>query len=306
MTKETPFTSYAIQRAIGVTPDGWWGKETEAAARAFLGNPKDDTRRPWGRKRLILGVQQKMMRDAGIIIDVDGVFGQATEVAFERYRSLPPDTPKRQVIEAGMDFGILRRFWAWIRSTPDADPVPPVILPPDKPPASAPTPAPVKPPVTSPAPNVWPRQKDVPDFYGDKGANQVIVTCPWQMELSWDASVKTRKISLHKSVAPSAERALKAIYEHYGDEGVRKLGLHRYGGSLNVRKMRGSEAWSMHSWGIAIDWDPDNNQLSWDHTKARLAKPDAEAFWRIWEAEGWVSLGRERDYDWMHIQAARL
>lgn len=66
--------------------------------------------------------------------------------------------------------------------------------------------------------------------------------------------------------------------------------------------MRGS----LHSWGIAIDFDPERNALNWDHTKARLARPDAEDFWKIWEAEGWVNLGRSRDFDWMHVQAARL
>jgi hypothetical protein len=62
----------------------------------------------------------------------------------------------------------------------------------------------------------------------------------------------------------------------------------------------------MHAWSIAIDFDPARNQLSWSHTRARLAKPDAVKFWEFWESEGWVSLGRAKDYDWMHIQAARV
>jgi len=62
----------------------------------------------------------------------------------------------------------------------------------------------------------------------------------------------------------------------------------------------------MHAWSIAIDFDPARNKLSWNNTRARLAKPDAVKFWELWEAEGWVSLGRARNYDWMHVQAARL
>lgn len=28
--------------------------------------------------------------------------------------------------------------------------------------------------------------------------------------------------------------------------------------------------------------------------------------WKCWEEEGWVSLGRQRNYDRMHVQAAKL
>ena len=34
--------------------------------------------------------------------------------------------------------------------------------------------------------------------------------------------------------------------------------------------------------------------------------PEYDAWWRCWESEGWVSLGRLRNFDWMHIQAAKL
>jgi hypothetical protein len=62
----------------------------------------------------------------------------------------------------------------------------------------------------------------------------------------------------------------------------------------------------MHSWGIAFDFDPDHNQLKWDHTRASFARPEYKKWLDLWEEEGAVSLGRARDYDWMHIQFARL
>lgn len=333
--EETPFTPYQIQRALGVPVDGKWGPVTERAARAFLKDPKDNTGRPWTPKRLIVGVQQKLMADAGIPVTVDGLPGVETFSAFDKWRAMeaPKDPvvqasaegdvpPAPYVIEAGMlDFSLIKRFWDWLREDEKTDPAPVVIEPakPEKPAETEPVrtvegkteqvvikPAtPAKPAILQPT--VWPRQKDVTSFYGQHGKVPLVrVACPWQMELSWEPKTKVNSIVIHEKVAKSLERVLRAQFEHYGLDGLRNLGVHKYGGSYNDRKMRGSNAWSMHAYGIAIDFDPDCNQLKWDHTRARLAKADAEMWWKIWEKEGWVSLGRERDYDWMHVQAARL
>lgn len=306
----TPFTSIAIQRALKVTEDGKWGPETEAAMRAALGSPRDNTNRPWAVKRLIIGYQQKLMREAGIEITVDGLMGPATLHAFEKWQDLQRKTPDQQaLVAASVSWWNWRKWLSWLFPAKEVIPeVGKVVIPAPGLPEIIVAPEPVREPkIVRPAsPTVWPRQKDVPEFFGPVGANQKIILCPWEMTLAWDSGVKTRKISLHEKVAPSAQRALERIWEHYGPEGIKALGLDKYGGSLNVRKMRGGDSYSMHSWGIAIDFDPDRNQMRWDHTKARLAKADAKAFWDIWADEGWVSLGRERDFDWMHVQAARL
>ena len=70
--------------------------------------------------------------------------------------------------------------------------------------------------------------------------------------------------------------------------------------------MRGGSSWSMHSWGVAVDLDPDRNRLRWNSSKAYLARDEYKPFWKIVESEGWTSLGRERNYDWMHFQSAHL
>jgi hypothetical protein len=114
------------------------------------------------------------------------------------------------------------------------------------------------------------------------------------------------RVSLHLKVAASAGRVLARVKDHYGEARIRELGLDLFGGALNVRKMRGGSAWSMHAYGAAIDFDPERNPLRSGRDKARLARPDAARFWEFWEAEGWVSLGRARNYDWMHVQAVRL
>ncbi|WP_108482248.1 peptidoglycan-binding protein [Oceaniglobus ichthyenteri] len=156
-----------------------------------------------------------------------------------------------------------------------------------------------------PAP-VWPRQGDVQGFFGKVGERQTRVHVPWAMRLAWDKNVRISRITLHERVAASAERALQKIARTYSAVEISDLGLDLFGGSLNVRRMRGGTRYSMHSWGIAIDFDPERNQLRWTKPQARLSRPDAVPFWRAWEAEGWVSLGRARDFDWMHVQAARL
>ena len=159
---------------------------------------------------------------------------------------------------------------------------------------------------SAPASSPWPLQKDVERFYGARGTRQVQMTLPYPMRIAWDPDQVVRRFSIHELVAPSAERALVGIRDHYGLDGVRLYGLDLWGGCLNVRKMRGGSAWSMHSWGIAIDFDPERNQLSWGRPKALLSGVGYLPFWQAWEAEGWVSLGQERDSDWMHVQAARL
>jgi hypothetical protein len=96
------------------------------------------------------------------------------------------------------------------------------------------------------------------------------------------------------------------VFGLYGDEGIKKHGLDRYGGSFNCRKKRGSStAWSTHGWGISIDWFPSKNKLKWDSDKASLAHPDLDPWWEAWEKEGWLSLGRSENRDWMHVQAAK-
>lgn len=158
----------------------------------------------------------------------------------------------------------------------------------------------------TPASSRWPRQADVPKFFGNVGTGQTTIEVPFDMYLAWDKSIRVTKMTLHEKAAPSALRVLQRVASIYSAAERMKIGVHLFGGSLNVRKMRGGNAYSMHSWGIAIDFDPERNQLNWGRDKARLAQDDAVPFFDAWAAEGWLSLGRARNFDWMHVQAARL
>jgi peptidoglycan hydrolase-like protein with peptidoglycan-binding domain len=159
-----------------------------------------------------------------------------------------------------------------------------------------------------PVKNIWPTQAGVPAFYGAVGTRQTKVKVPWDIYLAWEPSARIQSgtITVHEKVAASVERVLHRVDEIYSTAEKRDLGLHLFGGSLNVRRMRGGSRYSMHSWGIAIDWDPTRNALNTHRPHARLSHDDAAPWWDAWEDEGWVSLGRARNYDWMHIQAARL
>lgn len=152
----------------------------------------------------------------------------------------------------------------------------------------------------------WPRQKDVEKFYGKPGSNQTIIDLPFKMRIAWDTRKVIKSFSIHEKVHDSALRCFERIADAYDEDMRREIGIDLFGGCLNVRKMRGGSNWSMHAYGVAIDFDPARNMLRWGKDKARLALPDCEKFWRIWEDEGWLSLGRVRNIDFMHIQAARL
>ncbi len=145
------------------------------------------------------------------------------------------------------------------------------------------------------------------DYFGEPcEARTVKVTCPWELRLDWDLNSTTRAIAIHEKLEESLTRILESAYALYGPDGIKAFGLDRYGGSFNCRKKRGSlSAWSTHAWGIAIDWYPSRNLLQWNSTRASLAHPDLDPWWELWEREGWLSLGRSEDRDWMHVQAAK-
>lgn len=155
----------------------------------------------------------------------------------------------------------------------------------------------------------WPTQANVRAFYGEPGNPQAtagMVDLPYPMKIAWDKSQIIRKFRCHAKVENAFESIFQKTLAHYGAAKVSALALDVFGGCYNLRQMRGGTSWSMHSWGIAVDLDPEFNQLKQNHTTAKFAKADYVPFWNIVEAEGAVSLGRSKDYDWMHFQFARL
>lgn len=153
---------------------------------------------------------------------------------------------------------------------------------------------------------VWPRQGDVSKFFGKPGENLTSIKPPYPFYLDWALSQKVTKVTCHEKVADASLRVFGRVLEHYGEAEIHKLGLDQFGGCFNLRKMRNGTSWSMHAWGIAWDFDADRNPLRATSATALMATPPYAKFLDLWEEEGFISLGRMRNFDWMHVQAARL
>lgn len=164
------------------------------------------------------------------------------------------------------------------------------------------------PPVESVAESVrsaWPRdvRAEMDAFYGPPGHGHTMVEVPYPL---WIGNKPLTKINVHEKIAPSVQRVLSKVLDHYGLAEIKRLRLDQYDGCFNNRPKRGGASLSTHAYAAALDFGAAWNELRWDHTKALYAGPEYEYWWRAWEAEGAVSLGRARDFDWMHVQFARL
>ena len=162
---------------------------------------------------------------------------------------------------------------------------------------------------TSTVSTSWPPQSRVRSFFGEPGNPQCTagkVELPISFRIAWNKSQRVRRFSCHVKV----QDALTGIYgeavKHYGERTFVEMGLDLFGGCYNFRKMRGGSSYSMHAWGIAVDHDPERNQLRWGRDRATFARPEYDAWWKIVEAHGATSLGRARNYDWMHFQFANI
>lgn len=155
----------------------------------------------------------------------------------------------------------------------------------------------------------WPTQAKVRSFFGEPGSAICTagkVELPVSFVIAWNTSQHITRYSCHEKVADALTSIHGEAFRHYGEREFRRLALDKFGGCYNFRKMRGGSSYSMHSWGIAVDLDPESNQLRWGRDRAKFAQSEYDAWWNIVENHGAVSLGRARNYDWMHFQFARL
>ena len=268
-----------LQRGLGLKTrsiDGILGQKTESALDDFLNSEKDklhpDHRQNIlrsGRKRKATAFGQIKAIDQGIDAGiVDGYLGAQTDFAI------------RQLIFKAK-YGRLPITWRdhQVKNNP----------------------------------NNWPVENhdSLEDFYGKTGRKGKKVplkkiSLPYPHKLSWHTATVINEFSCHEKVADSIQSVLEKVLKHYGLMEIQALGLDLFGGCFNYRRKRGGSSLSTHAWGIAVDYHPDKNRLYWEWDQASFAQPTYDFWWQCWEKEGWISLGRFRNFDWMHIQAARL
>lgn len=249
--------------------DGVSGPRTRAAISISEENGKHSKR--WGEARRIIAAMQRELNKMGFNAgNVDGIRGKKTDSALMKFREEKKEGNKD--IETENSTSII-----------------------------------TIPPFTVPRRRI---HAEMVSAYGQPGdGNQRNssgkVLLPFPFVVAWNKSQKVNSFRAHERVAPVFQSIFENAANHYGEDEYRRLGLDLFGGCYNARRMRGGVSWSTHAWGVAVDLDPERNQLKWNKNRASFARPDYIPFWNIVEAHKCVSLGRARDYDWMHFQLAK-
>ena len=149
------------------------------------------------------------------------------------------------------------------------------------------------------------KTNEIIDKYGkpnQNGTYLVSIKLPYPMRLAWDKNVKVNTMRCHKLVAQNFTNVFNELLTHYGLAKIQELGIDLFGGCFNFRAMRGGSDYSRHSWGIAIDLDPERNQLKETSKTARFARPEYKPMIDIFYKHGFINLGVEKNYDWMHFE----
>lgn len=166
---------------------------------------------------------------------------------------------------------------------------------------------------------LWPKQADVPAYFGkiETGDNglpterwertmltQIALPCP--LRLSWEPETIIHRLSCHRAVARALTFILADIFALYKNDraGMQAARMDLFGGCYNFRRMRGGANLSMHSYGIAIDLDPDRNPQGkpWVEGKGMMPGEVVDIFL----AHGWTWGGLwKKNPDAMHFQATQ-
>ena len=143
----------------------------------------------------------------------------------------------------------------------------------------------------------------IKSIYGvpnQQGSYLTTIQLPYPMRLAWDKNAKVKTMRCHKLVAKDFLNVFNDLLAHYGYEKIVELGIDLFGGCFSFRAMRGGSDYSRHSWGIAIDLDPERNQLKTPYLKSNFSKQEYKKLHEIFEKHGFINLGKQKGYDAMH------
>lgn len=155
-----------------------------------------------------------------------------------------------------------------------------------------------------------PSQAEVASFYGRPG-DQIkgrleTVSLPFKLRIDYNLRQRISRVTLHQKCAPSFVAAITEVRERYGADRMSELGIDRYAGGYNHRKMRGGSKWSMHAYGCAVDFYAAPNGLRMSCPQALFCGTEYRDFLDIMESHGWLPAIRLWGKDAMHFQQARL
>lgn len=162
--------------------------------------------------------------------------------------------------------------------------------------------------------------KEILAYYGDPDTdddlkadreweiyNLTNFTLPFYLVPPWDENRQIHSLTMHKKVGQSLIDALYDFGEAVGVKTVHKEKWDRCAGTFVFRAQRGDPAWlSAHSWGIAIDLNP---QIAGYGKPSDVPNQQPPELVEAFESRGWMWGGRWPEMnaawpgDYMHFQA---
>jgi len=128
--------------------------------------------------------------------------------------------------------------------------------------------------------------------------NLTLLRTPFPLRLAWEPVTTVSRVRVHRRCADSLGRILVALLRAYGTAAaVTAARVDLFGGVYQFRRISGSSSLSLHSWGAAIDIDPERNGLG---AKGSIPAAVVKAF----KDEGWAWGGEFKGRkDPMHFEA---
>lgn len=141
----------------------------------------------------------------------------------------------------------------------------------------------------------------------DNTSNLARFYSPFRLEIAWIPGTYINSFLVHPIIFDPITNVFNELLDCYGPGLIEELNINQYGGCYNNRLKRGAKSYtpkniSSHAWAIAIDLDPVNNKLRWNHKKAHFARPEYNDMMEIFYKNGFYNLGREKNFDYMHFE----